>query len=229
MRNIQFNVVWPVCVETKTDVFLIILKKIVGRSMLDDHYLVSALKSGMSEGFTIESEDLSVDWTKLDSESQQIRQWKLLGLWAVKNFPSLGKKLFGESYRVPQRSAVPVNGNSACEADSLDEFIFPKMKLRNVELNVYGSTMIKFKHFTRVPAVIGKSNEQRLSRKIKLFDVDDEFVERCWKALKSGEFSSNSEFEVSYPAFSFDSRSLSGKYCAWCGLPKIQCLNKLKS
>lgn len=204
IETTPFNVLLPVCVETKTDVFLIILKNHVARharSMLDGHYLVNAFMSGMSgEEFSIEAEDISVDWTKLDSESQQIRQWKLLGLWTVNNFPSLLKKLLGKSFRVPQGNVVPVNWNSAFEADSpdrIDEFIFPKMKLRNIELNVTESTKIKLKHFTKVPGFIGKSTEKRISRKIKSFDVDDEFVERCWEALKTGEFSINLDFEVS--------------------------------
>lgn len=201
METTPFNILLPVCVQTKTDVFLMILKNSVARSGMLDHYLVSALKSGMSENFSIESEDISVDWTKLDSELQQIRQWKLIGLWTVNNFPSMVKKLFGELCGVPQRNAIPVNGNSAFEADSIDEFIFPKMKLRIIELTVSKSTLGKLKHFTLVPGVIGKSKEQRIARKMKSFDVDAEFVERCWKALKSGEFSMNSDFEVSYPAF----------------------------
>lgn len=206
METKPFNILLPVCVQTKTDVFLMILKNSVRRSGALDHYRVSALKSGMSENFTIESEDISVDWTKLDSELQQERQWKLIGLWTVNNFPSMVKKLFGELCVVPQRNAIPVNGNSVFEADSLDEFLFLKMKLRIIELTVCEGTREKLKHFTEVSDVIGKSKEQRISRKMKSFDVHAEFVELCWKTLKSMEFSMNSDFEVSYPAFSFHNR-----------------------
>ncbi len=192
-----FNVLLPFCVEAKTDVFMIILKNIVARSMLEDNCLVTAIKAGMSEEqFSIEPDDISVDWTKQNSESQQIRQWELLGSWTASNFPALGKKLFGESYRVPKRNAETVNGNSVFESDSINEIIFSKMKIRIIELSVSESTMEKLKHFTKVPDVIGKSKEQRISRKMKSFEVDDAFVDRCWKALKSGAFSADSDSTI---------------------------------
>lgn len=207
-----FSILLPFCVQTQTDVFLEILRNSVKRSGISEfHDLVSALKSGMSEIFSIESEDVTVDWTKLDSKTQQIRQWKLIGFWTLNNFPSMVEKLIGESCGVPKRNAIQVNGNSAFEADSIDEFIYLKMKPRIIELTVAESTRRKLKHFTLVPDGIRKSKEQRVSRKMKSFEVDAEFVECCWNALKSGKFSMNSDFEVSYPAFSF------------------QCLNNLKS
>lgn len=148
------------------------------------------------EGFSIESEDISVNWKQLSSESQQIRQSKLLGLWAINNFPLLGKNFFGESYRAPKRNAVEVTGSSMIEPDSIDDFIFPKMKLRMIQLNVSESTIVKLKHFVKAPGCIGKNSEFQISRKMRSFIIDAEFLESCWKALKFGE-SMSSDFEVS--------------------------------
>lgn len=193
----SFNVLLPICSQSKNDVFLNILKSIVARAILNDN-LINAFQSGMhGENFSIESEDISIDWKKLNSEPQQIRQSKLLGLWAINFFPSLGKKLLGDGYRAPKRNAVEVIGSSVIEPDSIDGFILPKMKLRIIELNVSESTKAKLKHFVKAPCYIGKNSGIQISRKMKMFNIDKEFHERCWKALKFGEYPVTSDFEVS--------------------------------
>lgn len=194
----SFNILLPVCTESKTDVFLNILKNIVARSKINDHYLTDAFMSGMNgEYFEVESDDVSLNWKQLSSETQQICQSKLLGFWTIDKFPSLGKKLFGESYQAPRRNAVKVIGNSEIEARNIDDLIFSKMKLRVIQLNVCASTFIKLKHFIKVPGCVGKSNECRISTKMISFDVETQYVESCWEALKVGEFSMNLDNEVS--------------------------------
>lgn len=56
------------------------------------------------------------------------------------------------------------------------------------------------KHFVKVPGCVGvrRSNEINVSRKMVSFDVDANFVESCWDALRCGEFSMSSDNEVSF-------------------------------
>lgn len=194
----EFNVLLPYCNESNNDVFMNILKNVVSRSKLDVHYLDSAFISGMNgDELAIEQEDVTVNWTLLHSKEQQIRQSKLLGYWTINGFPSLGKKIFGDAYRAPKRIAVEVVGNSVMSAETVDDFIIPKMKLRLIQLNVNGSTVAKVKHFVRAPAFVGKINEQQISRKMKSSDIKPEFLETCWQALKYGEFPKNFDIAVS--------------------------------
>lgn len=194
----EFNILLPYCNETNNDVFMNILKNVVARSKLDVHYLDSAFISALNGNeLAIEQEDVTVNWTLLHSKEQQIRQAKLLGYWTMNVFPSLGKKIFGETYRAPKRIAVEVVGNSVMSPETVDDFIIPKMKLRLIQLNVNGSTVAKVKHFVKVPAFVGKINEQQISRKMKSSDIKPEFLETCWQALKCGEFPKNFDFAVS--------------------------------
>lgn len=150
----ELNVLLPICTESQNDVFMNILKNVVGHLKLGDLYLESAFKSGMrGVELAIEQEDIKMNWTQLNSKQQQIRQAQLLGFWAINGFPSLGKKLFGTSFQAPNRSAVKVIGNSVMSADSIDDFIIPKMKLLLIKLNVKGSTVVKLKDFVKVPAL----------------------------------------------------------------------------
>lgn len=156
--------------------------------------------SGMKgESFAVEMDDLNLSWKQLKSDVQQIRQSKILGFWAIVNFPSLGRKLFGETYQAPPRNGISVVGNNEFNVDNIDEIVLSKMKLRVVELTVSGSTFIKLNHFVKVPGCVGvkRCNEISISRKMVSFDVDADFVESCWDALRCGEFSMSSDDTVS--------------------------------
>lgn len=184
-------VLLPFCVELETDVFLNLLRNVVARSRLDDQQL-DILKAGMiADTLYIKSDDLLVNWKELNSEPQRIRQLKLLGVWTMYNYPSLGKKLFGESWQAPERKIVEVLGDSVKSAEAVNEVIFRKMKLRIIELNVSHSTLLKLKQFVRVPIDVGKSNGMKISPRIKLFEIDESAIENCWKALKFGKFVSD--------------------------------------
>lgn len=128
----------PICIELETDVFLNILKNVIGRKKLDDHFIDSTLKVGMrSDKFSIEEEDMSVSWSEKKSKDDQIRQSKLLGYWAINNFPPLGKKLFGSSWQTPNRQSLQVVGHSkVISAEEIDAMVFQKMKIRVMQLNV---------------------------------------------------------------------------------------------
>lgn len=200
----ELNVLLPICTESKYNVFMNILKNVVGHSKLGDHYLDSAFKSSMSGGeMAIEQEDVTVNWTQLNSRQQEIRQAQLLGFWAINGFPSLGKKLFKATYLAPNRSAVEVVGNSVMSAESIDDVIIPKMKLLLIKLNVKSSTVVKMKYFVKVPAFVGEENGLKVSRKMKSFEIKTELLESCWQALKYGEFPKNLDPAVSLFLFIF--------------------------
>lgn len=153
---------------------------------MDDHYL-DALKSGMTaKTLCVKQNDLLVDWKELTSKSQQLRQYQLLGYWATHNYPDLGKKLFGETWKAVQRQSIEVIGSEAMSSDAVDAVIMRKMKVRSIELNVCQSTLSKLRHFVETPNNIVKCNEIRISPKIKSFDIKDDYIEKCWKALKYG-------------------------------------------
>lgn len=208
------NVLLPTCIESKNDIFLEILRNIVqrtARTKLDNNYLYTALKSGMkAETFEINSDDTVAHWKDLKSKSEQVRQSKMLGYWAIQNFPSLGKKLFGESWQVPQRKSVAVVGHGYMKPDELDAVIFRKLKIRLVELSLSESTFSRFKHFVKVPIDIGKFNEFHITQKIKCFDIETKHLQNCWDALKHGKFSVNNsisvDIEVSFPLNLFGAR-----------------------
>lgn len=184
-------VLLPFCMELETDVFLNLLRNVVARSRLDDQQL-DILKAGMiADTLCIKSDDLLVNWKELNSESQRIRQLKLLGVWTMYNYPSLGKKLFGDSWQAPERKIVDVLGVSAKSAEAVNDVIFKKMKLRIFELNISHSTLLKLKHFVRVPVDVEKFNGIQISPRIKLFEIDESVIEKCWKALKFGSFVSD--------------------------------------
>lgn len=181
-------VLLPFCVELETDVFLNLLRNVVARSKLDDHQL-DILKAGMiADTLYIKSNDLLINWKDLKSESQRIRQIKLLGVWTMYNYPSLGKKLFGESWQAPERKIVEVLGGSVMSAEDVNEVILKKMKLRIIELNISPSTLLKLRHFVRVPIDVGKFNGIQISPRIKLFEIDENVIGNYWKALKLGSF-----------------------------------------
>lgn len=191
----------PICTEAKFDVFFNVVKSIIARSKLDVHYLDQALRSGlMADKVCIELEDMTTNWNELVSKEQQIRQFKILGYWAIENFPLLGKKMLGGSWKPPKRESFRIVENSKeiilSDAD-VDAFVLKKLKLRLLQLNLSKSTLGRLKQFiVDVPASISKNNEIQISPKIKSFDVHDECVTDCWKALKLGKFSLGVNFEV---------------------------------
>lgn len=192
-------VLLPWCWKAKTDVFLNILKNIIARSKLISSAFDNALMVGMtSNSLAIESNDLSADWGTRRSSSEQIRQWKMLGFWAIDNFPSFCKRLHGEKWQAPKRIGAIINGN-AMKVEDFDAIISKKMKLRIMVLDVRQSTIDeKLKFFVQVPnqmlATIDKRNECKISPKIKAYEID---CRDCWQAIKCGFFTD----KVRFPRF----------------------------
>lgn len=170
------------------------MKCVVARSNENRHHLTETFISAMEgEKFVIEMDDLKLSWSQLNSKEQQIRQSKILGLWSIVHFPSLRKKLCGEMHQVPR-----VNADTEISVEKIDELVFSKMKLRVVKMSVSESTFNKLKHFVKVPGCVGNQriNEIKIAKKMVGFDVDTDFVDSCWDALKNGKFSDD---EVSFP------------------------------
>lgn len=102
-------VLLPTCNETDTDVFLEILKSVILHTRLHDNFHIHSIISAMAgERFQVDMDDLSVDWNKLNSHSRQIRQSKLIGFWAARHYPSIGKKLIGAAWQPPEECNVQV-------------------------------------------------------------------------------------------------------------------------
>ncbi|KAJ6648901.1 Laminin subunit alpha-2 [Pseudolycoriella hygida] len=181
------HILLPTC-NASEDVFLNVLKSSFSRYKYEKNSLDHAFKMGMSGNVSlIEEEDLTRNWKKMNSKEQQDRQATLLGFWAVENFPSMGKQLHGPSWHAKVNS---LQANSKqIRAVEINAVIFKKLKLRVLKLNVSDSTLGKLKYFVRVPESIAKGNESKISRKIKAYDVDEQWLDHCWKALKLGGFS----------------------------------------
>lgn len=180
-------VLLPFCVELEIDLFLNLLRNVLWRSKLDDE--LDIVKAGMSaDTLYIKSNDLLVNWKELNSKSQRIRQMKLLGVWIMYNYPSLGKKLFGEAWQAPERKIVEVLGESVKSTEAVNEVIFKKMTLRIIQLDVSHSTLSKLKNFVKVPTDVSKFNGIQISRKMTSFEINVSVIEHCWKALKFGTF-----------------------------------------
>lgn len=201
----------PVCFESNYNVFENMVRNIVNRSRMDEDLLrnYNALQSGTSETFAIDFEDINTNWKKLKRNSQQVRQSKILGFWAVKNFPSLGKKLFGDSWKAHQRKSIDVGkksktpeeidvGKKSMTPEEIDDFIFRKMELRVIELSVQKSTVLSLKYFIKVPKTIAKYNAVTITPKIISFNIGGEALQFYWDELKRGDFSSckSMNFEV---------------------------------
>lgn len=193
------HILLPVCTESKFDIFLEILKCYVAHSKLTESCLMDAFMSGMKgERFSVEICDLTRSWKELKSGDEQIRQFKLLGFWTIANFPSLWRKLFGKTQ--PPRNGASVIGHAETNADNIDEVLFTKLKVRVIELRVSPSTLNKLNHFVKVPEWVGVkwSNETVIGRKMVSFNVNSGFVDSCWDALRSGQFTMTSNVEVSF-------------------------------
>lgn len=187
----------PICVELETDMFFHILKTIVDRKRVDDNDQLKLFKKGMTaEKLLIEPDDISKNcWKDQQLKSNKERQFKLLGFWTIQNFPLFGKNLFGRSWQAPERKWVGFSENApAIKPEKIDTAVFQKMKLRIIELCVSDSTLNKLKYFVRVPNSIGKYRELYISPKMKSFEIQEKYLDICWKALKLGLMDVN--FEV---------------------------------
>lgn len=203
-----FHILLPMCTESTDDIFLNILKCAVARTVLDANCTTAAFMSAIEgRNVEVEMEDLTLNWEELRTEPQKIRQSGILGFWTISNFPSLGKQLFGKKHEAPQRHDICIDQHTSIGVNFIDDIVFAKMKLRIIELSVNGSTFMKLKHFVKVPGcVVKRGSGVVVSRKMESFDINGEYLQRCWKALKCGEFTLNSDDEVSfYSSIDFNS------------------------
>ncbi|XP_037039792.1 uncharacterized protein LOC119076893 isoform X2 [Bradysia coprophila] len=205
-KDSAFHIILPFCVETEYDPFLAVLKCAVAREVLKNNDLFCAFKSAMEgEDFFLKNKDLTHCWKTLETETQKKRQMKLLGFWAIANFPTLGDRLFGEAFQSSRREKIFVAGGTYVQAEEIDQLVFSKIKLNVIRLTVHGSTRNKLKHFVEVPDSVGagRLNELKISRKMDSFDVHNNYLQSCWDALKCGKYvmdSDNEENEtVIYP------------------------------
>lgn len=183
-------VLLPFYTEFSCNVFLDILKKIVSRTRLGDNEIESAFISGMGAGTLFRKpEDFSTKCTENSPVSKQVRFAKLLGIWAADNFPSLGKKLMGERWQPP-------NGRMANELIYENKQMQSIIQLRVIELRVECSTFEKVKHFVQVPASVCMGEAIQISKKLRMFAIDDRQIEDCWQALKSGKYTRNADTVV---------------------------------
>lgn len=189
------HVLLPTCDETNTDVFYEILKSGVLHTRLHDNVHVNSMISGMAgETFEVDQDDLSVDWKELTSNSRQIRQSKLLGFWAARHYPLIGKKLIGAAWHPPKECNVRVSEPIEITEEGIDNIVSKKMKIRIIEINVCKGTSKKLNYFVRAPMTVGRVNVTILSSKMRAFDIKSEYLAECWTTLKLGGIPSN--FEV---------------------------------
>lgn len=196
-------VLLPVCAESQYDVFFNLLKNVVGkvgRARLTEHFLDNAFKSGMmNDEILIDEDDVSLSWKIRNSKREKIRQSQLLGHWSTANCPTVGKVFFGNTWQAPEDNFVKVNtrkGIKVMAAAEIDNIIFQKMKCHLVELNVKSSTLPNLKHFVKVPIrEIEVENESQISKisTMKSFDIKEDYMQKCWEALKRGAWLSNTQ------------------------------------
>lgn len=190
-------VLLPVFSAMEQDIFLGILKKTVRRrSRLGEDNLCNAFASGLSATtLSIDFEDMSAK--DVSSKSQEIRMSKLLGFWAASKFPLLGKKYFGDSWCMKEKRTITIADQQTMSPDEFDAWIMKEIKLRVIELTVCHSTRAKMKHFVTVPHYVCKDDSVKISKKMKVLDIQDSYIENCWHALKSGKFLSDDNLDVS--------------------------------
>lgn len=190
------HVLLPICIEANTDVFLNILSSVVYHTRLHDFNLNSIISGMTGETFQVDTDDLSVDWNEQTSPLRRIRQSKLLGIWAARHYPLIGKKLIGATWQPPTKFKVLVSGSIEITEKEIDNIVSKKMKLRIIELNVCKSFKAskRLQYFVPAPKGIGSVNATNISSKIRAFDIKSEYLVGCWEALKLGGFPS--DFEV---------------------------------
>lgn len=187
--NTPVYIILPMCKDMEHDVFLSVLRKLLSRARVDDHYLNFALITGM-EKLKIYIEPVDILSDDSTDKEQEIRRTMLLGFWCVKNFPSLAKKLLGERWFPREGRKVLFQNGLVMPDEDIHSFIFPSLALSVMELVVSESTLEKIKHFVRVPPYIRSADEPiEISKKVRMFRIKDEFVENCWRSLKCGKYS----------------------------------------
>lgn len=191
-ENIQPAYIFlPGCAHSDNDVFLNVVRAIIGRSNIDKNPMNNSLIRGMNAStIRIQSEDVG-PWNDLNSPSHQIRQAQMLGYWSIKHFPSFAIRLCGDTWKAPQRQCVQVDGSDSITPNDFDSLIFDKLKLRIIELRVDHGTLQRLKNFIKAPTNIGKENRFRHSNKMFSFDIEKGFDRQGWDALRSGVFSSS--------------------------------------
>lgn len=120
---------------------------------------------------------------------------KLLGFWAIENFPLLVKRFHGPNFEAPERVGLVLNG-TLIDPEEVDSTVFRKLVLRFLQVEATPSTICKLKHFVEVPEMVPMVNEQQLSPRVKAFDIGHENMEDCWQALSLGSFVAISSSEV---------------------------------
>lgn len=196
MANNPVYVLLPICVEFEHDVFLNLLRNVVGRvgrTKWTDHCLDNAFKSGMTvENIVAGEDDITTNWKNCNSQRNRILQSKLLGYWSTTNCPTFGKVFFGNNWLPPKGNFVKFEASNCTKimtAAEIDRIIFPKLKCYVVELNVCESTLANLKHFVKVPIdEIHLEYVKQISSKIKSFNIQENYLEKCWAALKQGEW-----------------------------------------
>lgn len=203
----KIHILLPMCSELHYDVFLNILKNVVGRAKLDTNFLDKAFITGMkTPTVSLHLSDIQGNWSDDHSIEQKIKYVKLLAFWSAHNFPSLGRKLFGEQWEPRQRSVVIKPGElsqASTECQEIDRIIGEKMQLRVVQLDVGLSTLHKIKHFIKVPETVCEGPSFHLTKKMQWFHVRRSEMKNCWKALRFGNFLSSEHLslDVSYSLY----------------------------
>lgn len=192
----QVYLLLPVLTVLKKDVFLHLLTKTLARKKFGDG-IESAFTSGLTaKTLFLKSKDISANVND-ETMSQQIRLSKLMGFWAVNNFPSLGRKLLGDSWNPTEDRTVTIE-NQTMDDKEIDAIVSQKLKLRVIQLSVSSSTLSKIKHFVSVDVSVCENNPVDISKKMNMFDIQDALIDDCWQALKAGKFIMNTDFEVRF-------------------------------
>lgn len=187
------HILLPTCIRSDHNVFLNILKNIVGKvghAKLSEHFLDNAFKEGMvATEFQVDFSSAE-KWNSKSSKQEKISLSRLIGCWASRNCDGFGKILFKDSWRtVESRTGTPFA--------MIDRFVFSKMRCILVELNVSETTLPILKHFVKVPVKeIDVENMVQISPRMRVFDIKKDCLENCWKSLKHGEWLGNSNYEV---------------------------------
>lgn len=202
----------PVCVELEHDVFFNILKNVVGRvsrSKLAEHYVDNAFKTGMTADEIILREDDVLSSWKMDKSSEaSVRKWQILGYWSRTHCPGFAKIFFGESCNPPQENIVKLKSmhdTKTMTSDEVHKVISQKMECAIVELNISESTVTNLKHFVSVPInEIEVYGEVKISQRMKSHNIKDEYLTKCWAALKRGEWLVDDGTQVGKILFTID-------------------------
>lgn len=204
-ENLQMvYILLPVCVEFEHDVFFNILKNVVGRVgrlKLAEHYMDNAFKTGMTaDEIIIQEDEVSSSW-KIDKSSEaSVRKSQMLGYWSRTHCPGFTKNFFGESCKPPQENIVKLKSlydTKTMTSGEVDKVISPKLECSIVELSISESTVTNLKHFVHVPInEIEVYGEVKISQRMKSYNIKDEYLPKCWAALKRGEWLEDDNTQV---------------------------------